>query len=205
MMFDIKDIARKNVNIEVILSDIFTEFPEFFFDLIEKPQVNSSLYNFLAQETKEQDFCLDGIFYPHQDYPHEILYFVEFQCYQYEEFYDKIFPKIFLYFQQYNPPNQDWRAIVIYDKRSRETKCPPRYLGLVDNHLLRFYLDEIDFKASQSLGLGIIKLVVEEKDKFEELGQLLIERAKEELTEFIYRERVISLIQNILKKRLANG
>jgi predicted transposase YdaD len=202
MMFNVKDIAIPNVNIEVILSDIFTEFPEFFFDLIGKKEVNSNLYNFLAQETKEQDFCLDGIFYPHQDYPNEILYFVEFQCYQYEEFYDKIFPKIFLYFQHYNPPHLDWRAIVIYDSKSRETKCPPRYLGLVENHLLRFYLDEIDFKASQSLGLGIIKLVVEEKEKLEELGHLLIQKAKEELTELMYQKRVICLIEDILKKRL---
>lgn len=79
--------------------------------------------------------------------------FVEIQFYKDEEFYDRLFTGIFLYFCQYQPRNPDWYAIVIYDTHSRESEFPVRYRALRETHLRCFYLDELGAAASESLGL----------------------------------------------------
>lgn len=90
------------------------EFPKIFFEVIGKPDTNIDIYEFTAPEIKQRSFRLDGVFSPQSDFPHEPLYFVEIQFYKDEEFYDRLFTSIFLYFSQYQPPNPDWYAIVIF-------------------------------------------------------------------------------------------
>ncbi|MDZ7956909.1 MAG: DUF2887 domain-containing protein [Aulosira sp. DedQUE10] len=96
-----------------------------------------------------------------------------------------MFTSIFLYFTQYQPPNSDWFAIVIYDKRSNERSYPQRYCSLLEPHLRRFYLDEIEYIPDDSLGMKIVRLVVESEEKAGEFAKTLINKAKEELTDIL--------------------
>lgn len=88
---------------------------------------------------------------------------VEFQTYKDEEFYERIFGQLFVYFRQYRPLNPQWYVIVIYDRRSRETPPHPRYQTLVENHLHRIYLKELP--DDESLAIGIAKLFVATRKK----------------------------------------
>jgi predicted transposase/invertase (TIGR01784 family) len=144
------------------------------------------------------------VFFPLEEFTNEPLYFVEIQFYKDEEFYDRLFTSIFLYFTQYQPPNPDWFAIVIYDKRSNERTYPQRYRYLLEPHLRRFYLDELEDIPDNSLGIGIVRLVVESEDKAGEFAKALINKAKEELTDTIIQRKVLEFIETIVVYKFPN-
>lgn len=189
---------------DAIFYEIFKEFPSFFFELIGKPNVNFQAYEFYAPEVKQRSFRLDGVFSPLTNFSHEPIYFVEIQFYKDEEFYDRLFTSIFLYFSQYQPQNSDWFAIVIYDKRSNATNFPLRYRALLETHLRLFYLDELESIANYSLGLGIIRLVVEKDKNTEELAKNLIIKAREEVTDKLIQNKVIDFIETIIVYKFPN-
>lgn len=189
---------------DAIFYEIFKEFPNIFFEIIGKPDTNTNIYEFIAPEIKQKSFRLDGVFSPFEEFPNEALYFVEVQFYKDEEFYDRLFTSIFLYFTQYQPPNPDWFAIVIYDKRSNERTYPQRYRSLLEPHLRRFYLDEFDDAPDDSLGIGIVRLVVESEDKAGEFAKNLINQAKEALTDTLSQRKVLEFIETIVVYKFPN-
>ena len=183
---------------DTIFYEIFKEFPSIFFELIGKPESNPNAYKFTSPEIKQRNFRLDGVFSTLEEYSNEPLYFVEIQFYKDEEFYDRLFTSIFLYFSQYKPPNPDWYAIVIYERRSHETSLPGRYRALVEPHLRRFYLDEFKEATLDSLGIGLIKLIVASNKKAGEFAKQPIGKAREELTDELIQQRVIEFIETIM-------
>jgi predicted transposase/invertase (TIGR01784 family) len=189
---------------DAIFYEIFKEFPNIFFEIIGKPDTNTNIYEFIAPEIKQKSFRLDGVFSPFAEFPNEALYFIEVQFYKDEEFYDRLFTSIFLYFTQYQPPNPDWFAIVIYDKRSNERTYPQRYRSLLEPHLRRFYLDELDDLPDDSLGMGIVRLVVESEDKAGEFAKTLINKAKETLTDTLTQRKVLEFIETIVVYKFPN-
>jgi predicted transposase/invertase (TIGR01784 family) len=130
------------------------------------------------------------------------MYFVEAQAYKDEKFYERFFGQIFVYFGQYSPPNTKWYAIVIYDRRSRETPPHPRYQTLVDNHLHRIYLNELPDDGS--LATGIAKLFVETPKKTGALVQRLIAQAKEEISDETNQNKVLEFIQSVVVNKFPN-
>jgi predicted transposase/invertase (TIGR01784 family) len=189
---------------DAIFYEIFKEFPNIFFEIIGKPDTNTNIYEFIAPEIKQKSFRLDGVFSPLEEFTNEALYFIEVQFYKDEEFYDRLFTSIFLYFTQYQPPNPDWFAIVIYDKRSNERTYPQRYRSLLEPHLRRFYLDELDDVPDDSLGMGIVRLVVESENKAGELAKTLINKAKETLTDTLTQRKVLEFIETIVVYKFPN-
>ncbi|MBE9210626.1 Rpn family recombination-promoting nuclease/putative transposase [Nostoc sp. LEGE 06077] len=189
---------------DAIFYEIFKEFPKIFFEIIGKPETNTNIYEFIAPEIKQKSFRLDGVFSPLGEFTNEPLYFVEIQFYKDEEFYDRLFTSIFLYFTQYQPLNLDWFAIVIYDKRNNERSYPQRYRSLLEPHLRRFYLDEFDDTQNDSLGIGIVRLVVESQNKAGELAKILINKAQEELTDTISQRKVLEFIETIVVYKFPN-
>ena len=189
---------------DAIFYYIFKELPQIFFDLIGQTETNLNNYEFIAPEIKQTSFRLDGVFSPLKDFPDETIYFVEVQCYKDNEFYDRLFTSIFLYFSQYQPPNDDWLAIVIYDKRSNERPFPLRYRALLEPHLRRFYLDELEDISDDSLGLGIIKLIVETENKVEQLAKRLINQVEEEFSDTVTQQKVLKFIETIVIYKFPN-
>ena len=189
---------------DAIFYEIFKEFPNIFFEIIGKSETNINIYEFAAPEIKQTSFRLDGVFSPLAEFTNEPLYFAEVQFYKDEQFYDRLFTSIFLYFTQYQPPNPDWFAIVIYDTRSNERSYPPRYRSLLEPHLRRFYLDELDNAPDDSLGIGIALLVVESENKAGEFAKNLIDKAKEELTDTLIQRKVLEFIEIIVVYKFPN-
>lgn len=104
-----------------------------------------------------------------------------------------------MYLTQYKPPNEEWYAIVIYDKRSTERSFPP-YLKIFKPVLRCFYLDELGKQTNQSLSVGIMRLVVERraKNKTGQFARQLMSKATSEITSAALQEKVLQFIQTVV-------
>lgn len=189
---------------DTLFYELIRELPQVFFQLIGKPESNPDAYKFIAQEVKQQSFRLDGIFSTIEGFENEPLYFLEFQTYKDDEFYERLFGEIFLYFRQYRPPNQEWYAIVIYDRRSNETLFHPRYQLLMDNYVHRIYLNELSDDINNPLFIEIAKLFVETPKKAINKAQQLVDKTKLEITSEPIQEKVLAFIQGIVFYKFPN-
>ncbi|KAB8330351.1 DUF2887 domain-containing protein [Scytonema tolypothrichoides VB-61278] len=130
------------------------------------------------------------------------IYFVEVQFQKDTEFYGRLFSEIFLYLRLY-APIKAWRAVVIFPRRSIEpTKVEPYQVLLESQLVTRLYLNELGDRAEQSLGVGIIKLVVENKKQTPALARNLIARTRTELTNPGLVQQVLDLIETIVLYKL---
>ncbi len=166
---------------DTLFYQLFQEFPWIFFQLIQREPTNLNAYQFIAPEIKQRSFRLDGLFTTTEEYSDQPLYFVEVQFYNETNFYDRLFPSIFLYFSQYKPVNPEWFAIVIFERQANDVTIPTRYQEIAERRLQRIYLDEIP--QDSSIGLGILKLVVEPENQAGELARNLIERTQQKLAD----------------------
>lgn len=183
---------------DTLFYQLFQQFPWIFFQLIQPEQINLDAYQFIAPEIKQRSFRLDGLFTTTEEYADLPLYFVEVQFYLETDFYDRLFTSIFLYFGQYKPVNPSWFAIVIFDSSSNDVAIPQRYQEIANQRLQRIYLDEISEGEQQLIGIGILKLVVEDQSSAGELARNLIERTKSELEESPRQKQLIELIETIV-------
>lgn len=185
--------------------EIFKEIPELFFELIGQPGKDPSIYKFSAPEIKQRGFRLDGLLLAPENYPNEPIYFIEAHSYKDDNFYNQFFAKIVLYLTQYQPPNEDLYAVVIYDTKSNEGNFPG-YLNCYLPHLRRFYLDELAKTPNQSLAVGVMRLIVENKtqEKTGELARQLMSQAQQELTDAILEEKVLEFIKAVVIDKFAS-
>ncbi len=183
---------------DTLFYQLFQEFPWIFFQLIHKQETNLNVYEFIAPEIKQRAFRLDGLFTTKGEYSDLPLYFVEVQFYEEADFYDRLFPSIFLYFSQYKPVNPEWFAIVIFDRKSNDVEIPTRYREIAQQRLQRIYLDELSEQEEFEIGIGILKLIVESENKAGELARNLIERTKQEITNSINQQQLQELIETII-------
>jgi predicted transposase/invertase (TIGR01784 family) len=192
------------VKTDTLFYQLFQEFPWIFFQLINQTDVNLNAYQFIAPEIKQKSFRLDGLFTTTEEYSDQPLYFVEVQFYLETDFYDRLFPSIFLYFGQYKPVNPEWLAIVIFNSSSNDVTIPSRYQEIAAQRLQRIYLDEISEDEQQLIGIGILKLVVESESRAGELARNLIERTKQELEDNQAQKQLLELIETIVIYKFPN-
>lgn len=185
--------------------EIFKEIPELFFELIGQPDKDPSIYKFSATELKQRGFRLDGLLSTSVAYPNEPIYFIEAQSYKDDNFYNQFLAKVVLYLTQYQPPNQEWYAVVIYDTKSNEGNFPG-YLNFFVPYLRCFYLDELAKTPNQSLAVGVMRLIVEKKsqEKTGELARQLMIQAQIELTDATLEEKVLEFIKTVVIDKFVN-
>ena len=189
---------------DTLFYQLFQEFPWIFFQLIEREQINIDAYEFIAPEIKQRSFRLDGLFTTTEEYSDLPLFFVEVQFYEETDFYDRLFPSIFLYFSQYKPVNSDWYAIVIFDRESNDVTIPNRYRDLAETRLQRIYLDRVSGAEQLNLGVGILKLVVEPSSNAGELARNLITRTEQEILDRTNQKQLQELIETIIIYKFPN-
>ncbi|MFB2839372.1 Rpn family recombination-promoting nuclease/putative transposase [Floridanema evergladense] len=157
---------------------ILQNFPSIFFELIGHPPTETSGYEFQSIEFKDTNQRIDGIFIPAKR-TRQPIYFVGIQSQFDEDFYYQFFTEIFLYLDQ-NKSNRDWFAVAIYPRRLIESVVPRPYQWLIESdHIKRFYLDELGLIANQSLGLGMLKLLVEDEAKAQQRAEYLIHQIQQ--------------------------
>jgi predicted transposase/invertase (TIGR01784 family) len=193
----------KLLKTDTIFYQLFQHFPKIFFELIGEPTVDTRNYQFTSPEVKQRSFRFDGLFLPITDYPELPIYFVEVQFQKKPKFYSRLFAEIFLYFYQYDH-NRQWYAIVIYRRRSLETPAQEQYRELMEHRVRRIYLDEIEEAAEQYIGISIVKLVVESKQKSPEITRNLINKARQQFPDVIIQPQIIELIETVLVYKFPN-
>ncbi|MTJ11527.1 Rpn family recombination-promoting nuclease/putative transposase [Anabaena sp. UHCC 0187] len=179
-----------------IFYQIFQTLPTVLFELLGESPSNAIGYKFDSVEVKELAFRFDGIFFPPND--DQLIYFVEVQFQQRDNFYWDLFGEIFLYLKLYRP-QQNWYAVAIFPNRSIDTAEPIQYQELFHpGRISRIYLDELEETSADSIGLGMLELIVAQQAQAREKAIKLKEQARVSLTEPIIQEKVVELVDKIL-------
>lgn len=182
---------------DTLFYKLFQEFPSIFFELIGQSSTQADDYQFTSIELKQVAFRLDGLFLPPIDKPNLPIYFVEVQFQKDETFYYRLFTEIFLYIYQYKAVN-NWQAIVVYPRRSVESELPlPYQFLLASDRVQRIYLDELG-QTNQSIGVGIVQLVIESEKVAAAKAKELIAKAKQQLVDAQTQQQIIEFIETIV-------
>ncbi|NEP57105.1 MAG: Rpn family recombination-promoting nuclease/putative transposase [Symploca sp. SIO2G7] len=137
---------------------IFQTLPGVLFELLGDNITPANNYTFKSIELKELAKRTDGVFFPKND--GDPIYFVEVQFQPDEKLYYRLMQEAFVYLGQ-NCWQYDWRAVVFWAKRSLDPGIPRCYdAELQAGNLRVFYLEETP-DTSNSIGLGLVRLVVE--------------------------------------------
>ncbi len=181
---------------------LFQAFPGTFFELINRQASEANAYEFASVELKQTAFRIDGIFLPVPNLRERPIYFLEVQFQKDPEFYARFFCEIFLYLRLY-APTKAWHAVVVFPRRSLEPiEIEPYRVLLESSQITRLYLNELGNTAEQSLGVGMIKLVVETKKRTPERVRQLVDKARSELTDEAVQRQVLDLIETIVLYKL---
>ena len=187
-----------------IFYGLFQEFPEIFFELIGERNIDASVYDFSSVELKETAFRIDGVLIPTIESASQPVDFLEVQFQPDPSFYRRLFAELFIYLRQ-NEGVKFWRGVVVFRERSLEPDDTEAYQLLLKNpQVQRIYLDELGEAAQNSLGLGIVQLVVEEEDTAVEWGKRLISQARQQLTEELTQQKILDIVETILMYKFAD-
>ncbi|MBD1906947.1 Rpn family recombination-promoting nuclease/putative transposase [Trichocoleus sp. FACHB-832] len=108
----------------------------------------------------------------------------------------------FLYLSQYEQSN-DWRGVVLFKTRSQDPGVKPQYRELLTSpRIRRIYLNELGEAAEQSLGVGVVKLIVETRKKAIDTARQLLNKAGQEIADATLRKQIIELIETIVLYKL---
>ncbi|MEQ8753607.1 MAG: Rpn family recombination-promoting nuclease/putative transposase [Coleofasciculus sp. G1-WW12-02] len=185
-----------------IFYNLFLAFPGIFFELINRPPEEADSYEFTSREVKQLSFRLDGLFLPKTSEPDKPLYLVEVQFQPDAGLYYRIFAELFIFLRQYQPPHP-WQIVVIYPNRRIEREQTLHFGNLLAlNQVRRIYLDELEEAAEGSLGVEVVKLVIEPEETAGQLARQLIEQAQQQLTDETIQREFITLIETIIVYKL---
>jgi len=177
---------------------LFLEMPGIYFQLIGQSPTLADAYEFRAVEIKQTAFRLDGVLVPKTESLRTPLHFCEVHKQKDTTFYRRFFAEIFLYLYQFKK-TKHWQALVVFRDRQIETKDTKPYGGLLNSsNVTRIYLEDLGDDAYNNLGLGIVKLIVEEEETAVERAKELAAKAAEELADEPTRKKVLELVQTIL-------
>ncbi|MEL6223908.1 MAG: Rpn family recombination-promoting nuclease/putative transposase [Cyanobacteria bacterium J06627_8] len=158
--------------------ELFQTAPALLFELIQQPNPNAEAYTFRSIELKQTAFRIDGVFIPKLNTAETPVYFVEVQFQLDERLYARLFSEVMIFLRQ-NPEVQHWQIVVIYGGRS----CKPKRKGahaslllLPEVHIV--YLDELAEADTESLELGLVRLIVEPPQTSIARARQLVQQAK---------------------------
>jgi predicted transposase/invertase (TIGR01784 family) len=187
---------------DTIFYSIFQSFPSIFFELINQSPEDAAGYEFTSCEVKQLAFRLDGLFLPKNNTPNKPFYLVEIQFQPDENLYYRIFAELFIYLRQYKP-RHPWQVVVIYPNRNIEREQTLHFGDILTlNGVRHIYLDELGENLAASIGVGIVKLVIEDAETAPTLAKRLIAQANQQLTQINTKLDLINLIEAIIVYKL---
>lgn len=187
---------------DTIFYSLFQEFPSFFFELIDRSPDEAAAYEFTSREIKQLAFRIDGLFLPTTEAPEKPFYLAEVQFQPDPDLYYRIFGELFLYLRQYKPLNP-WRVVVIYPNRRIEHEQMLQFQELLTSQRVqRIYLDELPEAADRSLGVKVVKLVIEPAETAGEQARQSIAMARQQLSDPTVLRDLINLIETIIVYKL---
>lgn len=160
-----------------IFYHIFQTDPGILFELLGQSPDRAQGYEFKSVEVKQVAFRIDGVLLPTPATADPTVWFVEIQFQRDPIFYQRFFSEIYLYLKLH-PETVDWQAVVIYPQRRIEAAYP--YIlraNLESDQVHRIYLEDLD-EPSDSLGLGLMQLVVADSVDTVYLAQAMLSKAQ---------------------------
>ncbi|MEM7556383.1 MAG: Rpn family recombination-promoting nuclease/putative transposase [Cyanobacteria bacterium P01_A01_bin.84] len=177
---------------------LFQNFPDIFFELINKPTQLADIYRFSSVEVKQLAFRIDGVFLPQEDTPEIPIYFLEVQFQPDKKLYSRVFTEIFNYLDKTELHN-DWHSVLIFPSRNIDTSETLRYRELLHTQrVTRVYLDELNQTPTPSLLIETVKLVVEPENLAAIKAKELINSAQQEINDLIRQRELIQFIETII-------
>ncbi|KAM3103573.1 Rpn family recombination-promoting nuclease/putative transposase [Phormidesmis sp. 146-12] len=174
---------------------LFKSFPGIFFELIGQPAAVAQSYEFASVEVKQTAFRIDGVFLPNQ--PNDPLYFSEFQFQPDPKLYSRFFTEIFLYLDKTELVN-NWQGAIVWGSRKLDTGGTDRYWELLESQRVRrIYLDELEVTEG-SIGLGLVKLIVEPPPNAGQRAKTLIRSTRTQITDEAIQREILQLIETII-------
>jgi predicted transposase/invertase (TIGR01784 family) len=139
---------------------IFQASPGILFELLGQSPELAQGYSFESVEIKQVAFRLDGVLLPALDAPDQTVWFIETQMQDDTEFYHRFFAQIHLYLKLH-PKTYDWQSIVIFPSRNIEPKNLRLHRTLINSDQVhRVYLEDFSDISTESLGIGLMQLIV---------------------------------------------
>ena len=180
---------------DTLFYQLFNTFHTLLFELIERPIAEAEGYEFSSVEVKEKAFRFDGIFSPKAE--GKPIYLLEVQFQQKEDFYWEYLSEIYLYLNQYRPP-QEWQAIAIFARRSYEPEPRSHVQEMLDcQRIRRVYLEDLLEPETDSFAIGIIQLILSSESQAVTMARQLGEKIEQENNTEI-QEQVLELIETVL-------
>ena len=174
---------------------IFQTAPGIVLELAGVSPLDAVGYEFRSVELKQTAFRIDGVLIPTQE--NQPTYFVEVQFQRDDQLYHRFFAELFLYLAQ-NPNTVDWRGVLIYPNRQIRPKQTLLYQDLISNSKVQeVYLDDIK-NSDLSLGIGLVKLIVEPKQTTVNQAKALIQRSEQGATSGLSSAEIFNLVETIL-------
>ncbi|GGA29832.1 Rpn family recombination-promoting nuclease/putative transposase [Okeania sp. KiyG1] len=135
---------------------------------------------------------------PNTESPTTPVHFGEVQMQKDTAFYRRFFAEIFLYLYQYEE-TKHWQALVVFRNRKIEPEDSQPYQALLNSsNVTRIYLEDLGDEAYENLGLGIVKLIVEDQARAVEQAKMLAAKATAELADDAERQKVLELVKTII-------
>jgi len=180
-----------------IFYQLFQTSPNIFFELIGRSFTEGDSYEFKSVAVKQTNLTIDGVFLPLGESSSQTVYFVEVQFQKDQELYHRLFSEILLYLRQ-NQSTFDWQAAIVYPTRGLEPDESRLHRALLNSpQVQQVYLDELGEAADQSMGIGLVKLVVESEENAPERARQLIDRARQEAAGSISTANIVELVETI--------
>ncbi|HHP7243483.1 MAG TPA: Rpn family recombination-promoting nuclease/putative transposase [Elainellaceae cyanobacterium] len=188
---------------DAIFYQLFKRFPILFFDLIQIPPEQAAGYRFESVEIKEPTFRIDGVFLPTERASSKTIFFAEVQFQKDSLLYHRFFSELFLYLYRNPDEFTDWCGVLIFPNRRVEPDDGTLHRALLSsNQVRRVYLDELD--VEQSIGIHLLKLVIEPEETTVEQARQLISQARSGDTENLVSSEIIDMVVTITAYKLIN-
>jgi predicted transposase/invertase (TIGR01784 family) len=148
------------VKTDSISYKLFQTAPGLLFELLGQSPDLAQGYQFESVEVKQLAFRLDGVFIPKPDTPNQTVIFLEVQFQHDPIFYHRFLAEIHLYLKLH-PKTFDWKAVVIFPRPSAEPRETRLFRNLVNSDQMhRIYLNQRPAEPDESIGLGLMRLIV---------------------------------------------
>ncbi|HET6383685.1 MAG TPA: Rpn family recombination-promoting nuclease/putative transposase, partial [Armatimonadota bacterium] len=163
---------------DALFSNLFSNRPETFFELIGSSPAEAKTYRLEALEIKQTSYRLDGVFRP--DDAERPIYFVEVVFQGQENFYERFCAKILDYFDQKHETRR-WYAWALFASRSLDPGIPLQIEHAIKEGVLkRYYLEDLRQQNDLPLGLELLRLIVTPERESESEARRVLRRAREE-------------------------
>lgn len=177
---------------------IFQTDPGILFELLGQSPDLAQQYQFSSVEIKQVAFRFYGVLLPKPDAPDKTVWFVEVQLQDDTEFYNRLFGEIYLYLRLY-PQTADYQTVVLFRDRSLEPDNQYLYrANLSSDQVHRIYLDDLSDIPTNSLGLGLMQLILAGTNDTVSQAQALLAKTRDQDQTDSKIAAIIELIETIV-------